>query len=511
MNRFTLDIIFGCIALYYLWKHVLRPKALTFKIRIKEYRKHLLHLHAMNNDIYSQDLNSELLSEAAKCKDILSEKDKEVLKIFLQESQERLKMRLPQKKNATLAENLDILLVAFSLAFAVRALFLQPFKIPTGSMQPTLHGVNMYEEEELKLLRDPAVYNRPMAKNTDSGLRYFLNTLYYGESYVDKKATNAGTITSISAVSLVKTIKHGIPLLESFSDVKIDGHSHFLPIPPLKIEGGKNLPASYREGDVIFKGVVEDGDHLFVNRIIYNFREPKRGDIAVFMTNKITYQDAPLRGQFYIKRLVGLPGETLRIYRSSKKLIKEGVYGRLSILNKDQKFEVIDEKYHPCFKKLNSGQGGYHGHLLRHDALINQRLQEDLSSQHYTASQAPQVWPLHTNVTHKGDTIEFSNDKETLIFKKNSMGSYPLYKVVRQDGYEATFEKDYDEYKLGDRQYFMLGDNSAHSLDSRYWGPVDRQSIIGTPFGVFWPFSQRWGLADKYQPQDKQTIFPGKF
>ena len=75
MNRLTLDIIFGCIALYYLWKHVLRPKALSFKIRIKEYRKHLLHLHAMNNDIYTEELNKDLLSEVAKCKDILVEKD----------------------------------------------------------------------------------------------------------------------------------------------------------------------------------------------------------------------------------------------------------------------------------------------------------------------------------------------------------------------------------------------------------------------------------------------------
>ncbi|MEI9864457.1 MAG: S26 family signal peptidase [Limisphaerales bacterium] len=39
-------------------------------------------------------------------------------------------------------ENIEVLLVALSVAMAIRTFFLQPFKIPTGSMQPTLYGVN---------------------------------------------------------------------------------------------------------------------------------------------------------------------------------------------------------------------------------------------------------------------------------------------------------------------------------------------------------------------------------
>ncbi len=34
-----------------------------------------------------------------------------------------------------------MLLVAFVLAIGIRAYFLQPFKIPTGSMEPTLNGI----------------------------------------------------------------------------------------------------------------------------------------------------------------------------------------------------------------------------------------------------------------------------------------------------------------------------------------------------------------------------------
>ncbi|MDD3117223.1 MAG: signal peptidase I, partial [Victivallaceae bacterium] len=48
--------------------------------------------------------------------------------------------------------------------------------------------------------------------------------------------------------------------------------------------------------------------------------------------------------------------------------------------------------------------------------------------------------------------------------------------------------------------YFMLGDNSLFSSDSRVWGLVPRSNMVGRAFFVFWPFSRRWGLADSTAP-----------
>src|SRR5580704_443139 len=43
--------------------------------------------------------------------------------------------------NAGIRENVEVLLVALAVAMGIRTFFLQPFKIPTGSMQPTLFGI----------------------------------------------------------------------------------------------------------------------------------------------------------------------------------------------------------------------------------------------------------------------------------------------------------------------------------------------------------------------------------
>jgi signal peptidase I len=43
-----------------------------------------------------------------------------------------------------------------------------------------------------------------------------------------------------------------------------------------------------------------------------------------------------------------------------------------------------------------------------------------------------------------------------------------------------------DELVVPPDRYFAMGDNRDHSLDSRYWGFVDRDAIMGRPFLIYW-------------------------
>lgn len=56
--------------------------------------------------------------------------------------------------------------------------------------------------------------------------------------------------------------------------------------------------------------MLSDGDNLIVDKISYRFREPERFDIIVFPYRP---EDSPEEETYYIKRIIGLPGETVQI------------------------------------------------------------------------------------------------------------------------------------------------------------------------------------------------------
>ena len=51
------------------------------------------------------------------------------------------------------------------------------------------------------------------------------------------------------------------------------------------------------------------------------------------------------------------------------------------------------------------------------------------------------------------------------------------------------------EYTVTPGHYYALGDNSANSFDSRGWGEVPAEDLVGSPLIILHPFSVRWGWA----------------
>jgi len=146
------------------------------------------------------------------------------------------------------------------------------------------------------------------------------------------------------------------------------------------------------------------GDQILVDKLVYKFREPKRGDIIVFK-----YPQDPSRD--FIKRLVGLPGE---------------------------KIEVRDRIVYINDMPLDDSMYAYHESGLE--------------------------------------------------------GYFP---VVPRDNFNSVI--------IPEGKYFMMGDNRENSMDSRWWGFLDREAVVGRAFTIYWsrdiyrmlPLGMRWDRFGK--------------
>lgn len=125
------------------------------------------------------------------------------------------------------------------------------------------------------------------------------------------------------------------------------------------------------------------GQYLIIDELSYHLGEPVRGDVIVFKYPRDTKQ-------YYIKRLIGLPGETVIVNQEGKVTIKDPA-GKIKMVMKE-----------------------------------------------------------------------------------------PYVKLTKSDSIEMT---------LKDSEYFMMGDNRAKSSDSRVWGAVSREHIVGRAFVRLFPLS----------------------
>lgn len=212
--------------------------------------------------------------------------------------------RLFSEKTSWLRENGEVLLVAVVVAFAVRAYFLQPFKIPTGSMQPTLNGITVRAATSTETAWWYRLVSRPI----------------FGETIVNFRTETGGEFQLRSPRRFGPLHAGGRNgffnwLPAEGTEFQVGSTRYVFPGSPDKLMeairlAGRPEGGVYKPGQTIARCVIQAGDHLFVDRMSYNFHKPERGDVFVFDTQGIPVRNP---GDFYIKRLAGLPGDTLQI------------------------------------------------------------------------------------------------------------------------------------------------------------------------------------------------------
>lgn len=217
---------------------------------------------------------------------------------------------IPGAIPSALAENVEVLFVILAIFLGLRCYVVQPFRIPTGSMQPSLNGIRALPQEG-----DPTL----MQKIGDM--------ILYGGSYVHETASKEKKIVRFEPATKYLLLTVTNVIFDDGSKLEIpaaeaETRRYFLNQEP-RFEAERHTPfRSYLPGDTIVNARFDAGDLIVVNKMAYHFRKPERGEVFVFDTRGIegiankgssTGQEG---GTHYVKRLCGIPGDTLSIQDS---------------------------------------------------------------------------------------------------------------------------------------------------------------------------------------------------
>lgn len=293
----------------------------------------------------------------------------------------------PSPSHAGWRENCEVLLVAIVIAAGVRAYFIQPFKIPTGSMQPTLNGIIAHASDE--------PFPNPVTR--------FLEFFILGRNYIDVRSTVDDAVVSLKEETW----------LNFFIFTKItcekESYTAFAPITQIQQDFGVRPGRLYKAGEVIARGVIDTGDQVLVDKISYHFFPPKQGDVFVFKTLGIRRIQASLppgvESQHYIKRLAGMPGQTLRIAPP------------LLFINGQVAWQKV-------FQRVMSCRQGYHGY--------SNGLESGFAFQYLGSPQATFQVPPHKyfalgdNSFHSSDSRNWGTVPDTNVAGRGVVVYWPI-------------------------------------------------------------------------------------
>lgn len=393
---------------------------------------------------------------------------------------EKPKFSGPEDRKETLV---SALLYAIVFATVIHTFVIRPFVIPTGSMEKTLRiGDMLFVEYSKYGMRIPF---------TPVGLPFVPSTL--------SRAAN-----------------------ESESNIK--SYIDWIRLPYLRLPG---------------------------------WGEINRNDIVVFNFPLDSIHTAIDRKDPYVKRCLGLPGDTLSLEKG-----KVYIDGKQVELPEDARVQfpysfVVNQAFDPVFLKENFelAEGIDYGlrseneyFFINLDESIANQLKDFPNVLSYKKEIEREVLPIDSKqfdfssidlrsvFPYNGGSTEFDfkpiwipKKGETIRLNEQNINTY-LDVITRYEG--NTFQRKENRFYINDvptesytflqDYYFMIGDNRGNSLDSRYWGFVPEDHILGRPNMIWASFEGVFnrkgaGFAPRWErfftipndgEKDKRSYFP---
>ena len=196
------------------------------------------------------------------------------------------------------------------------------------------------------------------------------------------------------------------------------------------------------------------------------FKDPKVGDIIVFDFPGNRDELVSPEVLNYIKRCVALPGDTILI-------VNRTLYNNGKIVPNPPESKFLGNPHSDNIANPRIFPEGSGWNEDNYGPLVIPKIGDKIiiDSSNY------QAWEMF--VKREGHTISMRLDNKVLVDDKELVNG------------EYTVERDY---------LFMMGDNRNNSLDSRFWGFMPMENVVGEAFMLYWswdaniPFSQFFDL-----------------
>ncbi len=348
------------------------------------------------------------------------------------------------EKHSAWNEWLDAIIFAVIFVTFVNIFFFQAFKIPSSSMERTLYtGDHLFVS---KLAYGPRVPQTPLT------IPFTHNRIFGKESY--------STL-----------IQNDYRRLKGFRDVR----------------RGDCVVFGFPNGDTVLRKAPVEDYHALV-RLLGKDKVASLGEYVVRPVDKKDH---------YVKRCVALPGDTLEIkdgmvwINGRKEEVEPGIQLSYKVVTNGQRINsktVEQLGLNPSEIYFDSSLPGYPAMILTAEMLekvkelpnvvnVSDNLERD------AASVSREIFPFTEDsgwtrdffgplwIPAKGATVKITVDNLPLYERIITAYEHSDLQQALKDG-EYTFKQDY---------YFMMGDNRHNSLDSRYWGFVPEDHIVGRP------------------------------